>query len=110
MKIGQYKQGLGIIGQKMFDNLRVKYQLKGDQNLLILRIIAESWETIINCSQIIQQEGSSFSGLHGPKPHPEIAISKDAKQQLLKALKSLNLEEVESDPLLQKLGRFQGIR
>jgi len=102
MKIGEYKKGLGVLGQKMFDNLRVKHKLKGDRAMLLLRIVAESWEIIVNSKQIINSEGSSVPSLHGSRPHPETAISKDAKRQLMSALQQLELNDYSEDPFLAR--------
>ena len=81
MKIGHYKLGSGDSGIRMFDNLRDKHELREDKDLLLLRIVAESWEVMVNTRQIINDSESK-----GPKPH---SINKDAKQQMMSALKQL---------------------
>jgi len=81
MKIGQYKQGLGETGIKMFDNLREKHQLKDDKDLLLLRIVAESWETMVSTREIINDPNSE-----GPKPH---TMNRDATRQLMSVLKQV---------------------
>ena len=81
MKIGHYKEGLGDSGIRMFDNLRAKHELREDKDLLLLRIVAESFEVMVNTRQIINDPESE-----GPKPY---SINKEAKQQLMSALKQL---------------------
>lgn len=72
---------MGDCGIRMFDNLRKTYQLRADKDLLLLRMVAESWELMVNTSRIINDSDSE-----GPKPY---SLSKDAKQQLMIALKEL---------------------
>jgi len=81
MKIGHYKQGLGDSGIRMFDNLREKHALREDKDLLLLRILAESWETMVNSREMINDPD-----FEGPKPY---TINKEAKQQLMSALRQL---------------------
>ena len=89
MKLADYQRELGKEGKKIFEDWRKKYGLSQEKELFLLGIIAESHETILRSRKIISKEGSSIQGSHGRRPHPEIAISKDAKNQALAAIKEL---------------------
>ena len=83
MKISQYKTGLDDNGVKMFDNLRDAYQLEEVKDLILLRIAAENWESMVISRQEINDPESK-----GRKPH---TVNKEAKAQLMSALEKLHL-------------------
>jgi hypothetical protein len=83
MKISQYKAGLSENGIKMFDNIRDAYQLEEVKDMILLRIAAENWESMIKTRQEIND-----SDAEGKPPH---SINKEAKAQLMSALEKLHL-------------------
>lgn len=104
MKVNGYTQALSEEGQTIFHTLRKKHSIKDDHRLMLLRVVAESWEIMLNSRKVINEQGSTVEGSHGVKSHPEIATSKDAKNQLMTALKQLELDNSEEDsPLLGRL-------
>ena len=83
MQIRLYKDGLGDLGTKMFDNLREKYKLKELKDLILLRAASEAWETML-----VSREQINDPNFKGAKPH---AINKAARGQLLTAIDKLML-------------------
>jgi len=88
MKISHYKQGLGDLGIKMFDNLRVKHGLTEVRELLVLRIVAESWEDMVNTRKLLTdlEQNDPNSEQNDPKLNVK---NKQAQVQLMGALKQL---------------------
>ncbi len=83
MQIRLYKDGLGDLGTKMFDNLREKYKLKELKDLILLRAASEAWETML-----VSREQINDPNFKGAKPH---AINRAARGQLLTAIDKLML-------------------
>ena len=107
MKVNGFTRALGEEGQTIFHTLRKKHEIKDDHRLMLLRVVAESWETMLNSKIVISVEGSTIKGSHGLKAHPEIATGKDAKNQMMAALKQLELDdEVVDNPLLSRLNNY----
>ena len=83
MKIDEYKLGLGKSGMKMFDNLREKHQLKEDKDLLLLRIVAESWETMVSTREIINDPNSEGPKLHTMNTRCQAAVNVSIKASVV---------------------------
>ncbi len=81
MKLSNYKQGLSDAGIKLFDSLREKHGLKEEKDLIMLRIAAESWETMV-----VSRKEINDPDFEGEKPH---AINKAARGQLMSAMGNL---------------------
>jgi len=88
MKISHYKQGLGDLGIKMFDNLRLKHELTEVRDLIMLRIISESWEDMLHTRKLItnSEQNGPNSEQNDPKLHMK---NKQAQSKLMSALKQV---------------------
>ncbi len=75
MKVNGYTRALGEEGQTIFHTLRKKHEIRDDHRLTLLRVVAESWETMLHSKKVINVERSTVQGSHGLKPHPEITTS-----------------------------------
>ena len=82
------------------------YGIEDSAGLIILTAAAEAFARLKQAQEVVAREGLLTEDRYGiKKPHPCVAIERDARGQLLAALKQLNLD---LEPLRQSIGRPPG--
>jgi len=94
MKPFEFSKHLNEEGQKTFNDLRRKYGLTEMYQLILASFAAGNWQIIIECRQIVNQEGTILETSHGIKANPALKISNDAMTQMRSVLKQLKLENL----------------
>ena len=82
MKPFEFSKHMNEEGQKVFNDLRIKYGLTELYQLVLASIAASNWQIIIECRQIVNQEGMILETSHGIKANPALKISNDAMTQM----------------------------
>lgn len=98
--------GLSAEARAWFRKLTSEYGISDPGGLLILRTGMEALDRLRGCQASIKAEGAAVKDRWGQvKPHPLLAAERDARAQLLAALKQLNLDV---EPLHDGPGRPPG--
>lgn len=85
-----------------------EYEILDEAGLLILQTAFESFDTMRRAQEIIAREGMQLPDRFAQmKAHPLLTVERDARAQLLGALKQLNLD---IEPLRDGPGRPGGRR
>ncbi|GEN22175.1 hypothetical protein HCU01_01240 [Halomonas cupida] len=94
---------LSTEARRLYTALATDYDITDEAGLALLRSVAESRTLIDECQKVISAEGITYLDRYGqPKPHPLLAVSRDARGQMMSALKALNLD---LEPLRDAAGR-----
>lgn len=79
-------------GKKFIKNILRDYQIDDAAGQTLLLIAAEAFERCEEARLRIKKEGSILIDRFGQqKTHPSIAIERDSRQQVIAALRALNL-------------------
>ena len=82
--------------------IRTAYGLTDDAGLLLLQTAAEAFDRMRGCQAAVTKDGATVPDRFGQlKPHPLLATERDARSQMLAALKALNLD---IEPLRDRAG------
>lgn len=82
-----------------------EYGIVDQAGLLLLETGLEAFDRLRDCQRVIASDGPTFiDKAQQPKPHPLLAAERDARSQLLAALKALNFD---LEPLKDVPGRRQ---
>lgn len=74
-----------------------------DTALLVLETALESFDRVRQCQEALKREGLTVADRYGkPRAHPLVAVERDARLTMLRALKALNLD---LEPLQDGPGR-----
>jgi phage terminase small subunit len=65
-----------------------------EHHVRLLTLAGEAWERNVEARNRLAQEGLTVEGRSGLKPHPCIAIERDAKAQFAALVKQLGLDDV----------------
>jgi len=83
--------------------LRADFDIADAAGLLLLEQALTSWDLAQRAARVVAKEGMTVSGSHGgTKPHPLIAVGRDATSAFQRALRQLNLDVL---PVANKPGR-----
>lgn len=89
-----------------WDRITTEYQVEDDAGLLLLQTGLEAFDRLRNCQSAIARDGELVKDRFDQlKPHPLLPAERDARSQMLAALKSLNLD---LEPLRDRPGRPPG--
>lgn len=61
-------------------------------HLLLLEAAADAWDTMVNARDTARREGLTVQGANGPKPHPVVAIERDARLAFARLIRELDLD------------------
>ncbi|MBN1903728.1 MAG: P27 family phage terminase small subunit [Deltaproteobacteria bacterium] len=79
-------------GKKFYQKIAMDYSIDDEAGKALLLTAAESWERCQQARKILKKEGLVLSDRFGQKKaHPACAIERDSRQQVISALKALNL-------------------
>jgi P27 family predicted phage terminase small subunit len=82
------------------------YDISDEAGYLLLATCLEAFDTMRRAQELLAAEGLVTRDKFGQaKPHPAAAICRDARAQMLAALKALNLD---LEPLRDAIGRPPG--
>lgn len=84
---------LSAEAQTWWRRLVDQYELEDDAARLILQTAFEAFDRLRGCQAAIKRDGAKVTDRFGQdKPHPLLAAERDARSQMLSALKALNLD------------------
>lgn len=90
-----------------WQRITTEYQLDDDAGRLLLQTALEAFDRMRECQTAIEQDGMIVRGsTRQPRSHPLLTVERDARSQMLSALKSLNLD---LEPLRDRPGRPAGV-
>ncbi len=94
---------LKATGRAFWKRLHREYAIEDSAGLALLQTAAECADRIAEARAIIDAEGAVVRDRYGsPKAHPAHTVEKDARNQMLAAIKQLN---VDLEPLADAPGR-----
>ena len=98
---------LSGIAKKVFDDLTSIYKLD-DSALYLARIIAVCWDHLTQAEAMLEKDGLVVQGRYGGQlvAHPANDIVKSNRNQIMRALRQLNLTPLNSE-MDQVLKDFQ---
>lgn len=97
---------LSDAAKRWWRELQKEYDIDDPAGLLLLQTAMESFDRMKAAQAQIAVEGQTvLDRFDKPKPHPLLTVERDARAQLLLALKSLNLD---LEPLRDGPGRPGG--
>lgn len=89
-----------------WDKLTGEYALDDEQARLILQTALEAFDRMRECQAVIANDGPTIRDRFGQvKAHPLLSGERDARAQMMQALKALNLD---LEPLQATPGRPPG--
>jgi phage terminase small subunit len=99
-------KGLSRAAQKWFARLQSEFGIEDAGGLLVLTAAAEAFDRTREAESMVKAEGLVTTDRFGQsKPHPAVNIARDARAQMLTALKALRLD---LEPLRDGPGRPPG--
>jgi len=99
-------QHLSREARKWWRSLTNEYQLDDEAAKLLLQTALESFDRMRECQAAIERDGAVVKDrFEQTKAHPALAAERDARSQMLAALKALNLDV---EPLRDGPGRPPG--
>jgi len=98
---------LSGIAKKVFDDLSEIYKLD-DSALYLARIIAVCWDHMLEAEALLEKEGLVVQGRYSQlRAHPANDILKSNRNQIMRALRQLNLTTPANDEMDQVLRDFE---
>lgn len=99
-------RSLGPEGRTLWRRLRAEYGIQDAGGLALLRTACECRDLEVDAMQQARQDGLSTVDRYGQRrPHPLLSAARDARAQMLAALRALNLDV---EPLRPGVGRPGG--
>lgn len=78
--------------KKIFEDIRLEFGIDDPAGLLILQIVAESWDQYKLAEADVKKNGISLTDRYQQsKSNPALACMRDSKAAILQGLKNLNL-------------------
>jgi P27 family predicted phage terminase small subunit len=94
---------LSADAKSWWDRITAEFDITDDAGQLLLQTAFEAFDRMRNCQAQIARDGELVRDrFDQQKPHPLLAAERDARSQMLLALKSLNLD---IEPLRDRAGR-----
>ena len=79
--------------KKLWLSIKEEYQIDDKAGLLLLTTAFEAFDRLRQCQQAIEDEGATYlDRFNKPKINPLLSVERDARAQMLAALKALNLD------------------
>lgn len=84
---------LNAKGKKFYKEIIMDYQIDDGAGRALLLQAAEALQRCNEAREIIKKDGGAVirDRFGQPKPHPAVAIERDSRQQVIAALRALNL-------------------
>ncbi len=91
---------LSTEARRWWRRLTTEFEIGDDAGLLLLQTALESFDRMRECQRSIAADGVTvLDRFRQRKPHPLLAAERDARSQMLLALKNLNLDVAPAAPL-----------
>jgi P27 family predicted phage terminase small subunit len=99
-------KGLSTEAKAWWKRLRTEYEIEDDAGLLLLQTGLEAFDRMRLAQAAIARDGMTIlDRFDQRKPHPLLPAERDARAQMLAALRALNLDV---EPLHDRPGRPAG--
>jgi phage terminase small subunit len=99
-------KGLSIAAKRWWCHLQTEFGIEDPGGLVILTAAAEAFDRTKQAEAMVKAEGLTTLDRFGQqKPHPAVNIARDARAQMLTAIKQLRLD---IEPLRDGPGRPPG--
>lgn len=99
-------KGLSTEAGTWWKRLTNEYEISDDAGLLLLETAMQAFDRLRECQAAIKRDGQMVLDRFGQrKAHPLLPAERDARAQMLTALKALNLDV---EPLHDRPGRPAG--
>ena len=99
-------QHLSREGKRWWRKITAEYSIDDEAGKLLLQTALEAFDRMKKAAERIDQDGDAVEDRFGQvKPHPLLNAERDARSQMLAALKQLNLDV---EPLRDAPGRPPG--
>jgi len=99
-------KNLSTEAKRWWRKIQDEYAIDDEAGLLLLQTALESFDRMRACQRTIEAEGQTvLDRFEQAKAHPLLAAERDARSQMLQALKQLNLD---IEPLRDGPGRPGG--
>jgi P27 family predicted phage terminase small subunit len=96
-------KGLSAEARRWWNRIMADYEISDDAGKLLLQTALECFDRMKNCQSAIAKDGELIRDrFEQLKPHPLLPAERDARSQMLAALKQLNLD---LEPLRDRPGR-----
>jgi P27 family predicted phage terminase small subunit len=94
---------LSVDARRWWRRLQTEFGIDDDAGLLLLQTAFEAFDRMRACQAAIARDGELVRDRFDQmKPHPLLAAERDARAQMLAAVKALNLD---IEPLRDRVGR-----
>ena len=99
-------RGLSPEARKWWKKLLEEYSIEDQAGLLILQVALEAFDRMRQAQSQVEKDGPTILDRFDQlKAHPMLTVERDARSQMMQALKSLNLD---FEPLKEGPGRPAG--
>jgi P27 family predicted phage terminase small subunit len=106
MKQPKAPKTLSTEAKGWWKKIQAEYAIDDEAGQLLLQTALESFDRMRSCQKTIEAEGQTvLDRFEQAKAHPLLAAERDARSQMLQALKQLNLD---LEPLRDAPGRPGG--
>lgn len=79
--------------KRLWAQMMADYEIEEAAGMALLQTACEAFQRCDDARKIIRREGAVIvDRFDQPKPHPAVAIERDARGQLISALRALKLE------------------
>ena len=83
---------LKAAGKALWRGIQTDWELDSAHDLIRLAAACEAADRMTEAREAVDRDGAYVSGRFGPKPHPGIAVERDARIALLRALRELGVD------------------
>src|SRR5687767_3040990 len=85
-------------GKALWRGVLADYEVTDTHDLARLQAAAEAADRITQAREAVERDGAYVEGRFGMKAHPALAIERDARTQLLRALRELGVDLAQAAP------------
>jgi phage terminase small subunit len=79
-------------GAELRRRILAEHQIDSAGALALLDCACRAFDQALAAEAVLAREGLTVPGSRGPRPHPCVSISRDARNRLINSLRILNLE------------------
>ena len=89
---------LSASSRRLWASVVAGYDLE-PRHIAVLTVAMEARDRMLEAQAAIRVDGAYIAGLHGPRSHPGIAVERDSRTAMLRAIRELGLDlEVAAAP------------
>ena len=89
---------LKAAGRKLWRGIVRDYEIADAHDLARLQVAAECADRVAEAREAIDRDGPYIEGRFGPKNHPALAVEKDGRALLLRAIREMGVDLLPSQP------------